>query len=126
LGWRVAHVAPHLTSFDPGNEFAGWLFDHWGGNHGILLQSRADFSDVRRHFRKFLMVKDQAGKRYRFRFYDPRVLRSFLPACTPEELEAFFGPVLCYYTSDRGGGAVLAFGRRARGLTVHELGSQAD
>lgn len=28
-----------------------------------------------------------------FRFYDPRVLRRFLPVCTPDQLYAFFGPI---------------------------------
>ena len=31
-----------------------------------------------------------------FRFYDPRVLRTFLPTCTPEETTEFFGPVRSY------------------------------
>jgi len=38
-------------------------------------------------------VQDAKGKDMYFRFYDPRVLRVFLPTCTPEELSDFFGPI---------------------------------
>ena len=48
---------------------------------------------MRRHLRRFLLVKNEAGARCRFRFYDQRVLRAFLPSCTPEETVHFFGPL---------------------------------
>ena len=31
-----------------------------------------------------------------FRFYDPRVMRMYLPTCTAEELAIVFGPVGAY------------------------------
>lgn len=120
LGARVEHVAPHLSTFALDGAFAGWLSERWGGNHGILLQSSASFEDLRRHLRKFLLVKDEGGTKYRFRFYDPRALRSFLPACSFEEAKEFFGPVIAYYAAGRSGESVLAFGWRPRGLTVRE------
>ena len=96
LGRQLNDVAPHLVSLSLKDEFAGWLFDNWGGNQVVLLQSRARFDDLRRHLRKFLLVKDEGGKKYRFRFYDPRVLRSFLPAGSYAEAKEFFGPIACY------------------------------
>ena len=121
LGQELAGVAPHLMSFDLHNEFAEWLFDRWAGHHGILLQTKAPFEELRRHFRKFLLVKDEAEKKFRFRFYDPRVLRSFLPACSFDEAKEFFGPVQCYYAASRDGVAVLALGWGTKGLTMKEL-----
>jgi hypothetical protein len=38
------------------------------------------------------MVEDARGKEMYFRFYDPRVLRVFLPTCTAQEAQDFFGP----------------------------------
>lgn len=35
-----------------------------------------------------------------FRFYDPRVLRLYLPTCTSTELEQVFGPVGTFFTED--------------------------
>ena len=121
LGRQLDDVAPHLVSLSPKDEFAGWLFDNWSGNHGVLLQSRARFDELRRHLRKFLLVKDEGGKKYRFRFYDPRVLRSFLPACSYAEAKEFFGPIACYYAADRSGRSVMAFTWRSTGLAVSEL-----
>lgn len=120
LGARLDHVAPHLVSFDPKDAFADWFFAVWGGNHGILLQSKTSFEDLRKHFRKFLLVKNEAGKKFRFRFYDPRVLRSFLPNCTFHETTEFFGPVVRYYAESRSGEELLEFGMGPKELTVQE------
>lgn len=48
---------------------------------------------MRQHFRRFLLVHGDKGQTLYFRFYDPRILRVFLPGCTPEERIAFFGPI---------------------------------
>jgi hypothetical protein len=40
-----------------------------------------------------LTVKDEDDRWLYFRFYDPRVLRVIIPACTPEESANFFGPI---------------------------------
>ncbi|MCP4246451.1 MAG: DUF4123 domain-containing protein [bacterium] len=122
FGRQLDDVAPHLVSLSLQDEFAEWLFDNWGGNHGVLLQSKAPFTQLRRHLRKYLLVKNEEGRKYRFRYYDPRVLRSFLPSCSREEGTAFFGPVARYYTADRSGTAVVAFGWGPRGLIRHVLG----
>jgi len=45
------------------------------------------------HLRRFLTVRTEKGKKLLFRFYDPRVLRLYLPTCTSTELNTFFGPV---------------------------------
>jgi len=36
------------------------------------------------------------NKKVLFRFYDPRVLRVFLPTCTSKEVLEFFGPITRY------------------------------
>ena len=38
-----------------------------------------------------------------------RVLRVFLPACTPDEIRQFFGPISTFYCEDDGGHELLAF-----------------
>jgi hypothetical protein len=48
---------------------------------------------LRDHFREFQTVELPDQRTVLFRYYDPRVLRSFLPACNAAELRAFFGPV---------------------------------
>lgn len=48
--------------------------------------------DLRSHFRTLLRVTDPDGNLLVFRFYDPRVLRVYLPTCTAQERAAMFGP----------------------------------
>lgn len=69
------------------------LADGWGRSWGVLLTSKASFAEVRKQLRRFLIVQSPEGKRLYFRYYDPRVLRVFLPTCTPEEATDFFGPI---------------------------------
>jgi hypothetical protein len=60
---------------------------HWG----VLLQSTADFKSVYLHLKKFLLVKTEAGEKLYFRFYDPRVLPTFLETADEAQLATFFG-----------------------------------
>jgi hypothetical protein len=40
-----------------------------------------------------LVERERDGKLLYFRFYDPRVLRRFLPTCDAEQLRQLFGPI---------------------------------
>lgn len=118
FGAQLDHVAPYLVSFELRDVFAEWFFSRWGGNLGIVLQSKAPFDEVRKHLRRYLLVKNESGKKYRFRFYDPRALRTFLPTCTATEVAEFFGPVVRYYAEGKGGEQVLEFGMGPRGMII--------
>jgi hypothetical protein len=86
-------VAPQLVELQPGNRLTAQLLDQgWGNSWGVLLRTQ-DPSNLRHHLRKFLTVQDEDGRRLLFRYYDPRVLRVYLPTCTPAELKQLFGPV---------------------------------
>jgi hypothetical protein len=65
----------------------------WGKSMGLYLTSRLPLEDVRHHLRHFLMAEIEGGKPVYFRFYDPRVLRVYLPTCTDAERREFFGPI---------------------------------
>jgi len=47
-------------------------------------------TDVRRHLRQFLQAQLPDGRVVLFRFYDPRVWRTYLPTCEPVELQRWF------------------------------------
>lgn len=90
----LAAVAPYLVSLSPRSALTTAIIEQgWGESWGILLRSPAILPELARHFRELLLVKDERGKELFFRFYDPRVLRLYLPTCTPAELRTFFGPV---------------------------------
>ena len=46
------------------------------------------------------------------------MLRAFLPACTPEELKHFFGPIAAFYCEGNGGKELLSFGVENEKLAV--------
>lgn len=90
---EIESVAPYFIPVDLETEFLEHWSEFWGRNAGILFVSAAEPRVIFRHLRKIFVVQDEQGQEYFFRFYDPRVLRVYLPTCTPEELTEFFGPV---------------------------------
>jgi hypothetical protein len=106
----VAEVAPYLVRVQPRHRFTDLVMEAgWGQHWGVFILSAASLSDLRRHFRRFLMVRDSKGKPMYFRYYDPRVLRTFLPTCNSEELKTIFGPVTSYIVEDEKPEAALRF-----------------
>jgi hypothetical protein len=89
----IAEVTPYLVSLEQDSIFTKWVIDEgWGKHWGIFVISEADLRAMRNHFRSLLTVYSEDKPLY-FRYYDPRVLRVYLPTCNNSELEVFFGPV---------------------------------
>ena len=110
IGADLAEVAPYLVQLDPGSEFTSWVIRQgWGNHYGIFAAASSDFRAMRRHFRSFLIVYDEIGTPLRFRYYDPRVLRLFLPACDPAESATIFGPVTSYLLEDDDANTMIRF-----------------
>jgi hypothetical protein len=106
---ELQYVAPYLLELPSNSKTARELIDMaWGNNWGIFL-SIDDFSKLRPHLRKFLKVKDESGKKLLFRFYDPRVMRVFLPTCSSEQLREFFGPIAIFHVEDDHGSMLKSF-----------------
>jgi uncharacterized protein DUF4123 len=115
-------VAPHLVELLPTNRLTQRLLDDgWGRSWGVLMQVD-DASDLRHHLRKFLKVQDEAGRRLLFRYYDPRVLRAYLPTCRGEELRQVFGPVQRFLAENDDGQALLAWRCDGQRLVVEQVG----
>lgn len=88
-------VAPYLIRID--SAVLEWLKTCTGKEGwGVLVASPASLENLRRHFRHYLKVSSPEGKIWLFRFYDPRVLKLFIPACTAQEIRAFYGPVAAW------------------------------
>ncbi len=116
LAPELTAAAPHLVQVDSGDRFGSYLLNHgWGNSWGIFLRSSAPLEELRRHFRKFLRVNDFSGRRLFFRYYDPRVLRAYLPTCFAEELNTVFGPVDAFLVEEEGGAGTIEF-RLTRGV----------
>jgi hypothetical protein len=87
-------VAPYLVQFPKHSALLPKIVDKgWGKNWGFFFTSAETFGQLRQHFKNLLTVETEEGKPLYFRYYDPRILRLFLPTCNAEESRRFFGPV---------------------------------
>lgn len=113
----LASAAPYLVRLPLAQPFTQWLLaSGWGRAWGLILLSEASILELRAHFRRLLRVKTAEGRECLFRFYDPRVLRAYLPTCTPKELAAVFGPVDGFLLEAENVRQGLAFHRRNSAL----------
>jgi hypothetical protein len=93
---RLQAAAPYLIHLAAESPLTHELLMRgWSNNWGFLTLATPDVTIMqqRLHFKKFLRVQDEDGIEMAFRFYDPRVLRIYLPSCTEEESRRFFGPI---------------------------------
>ena len=99
IGPYLVEVIPY-PDYKAESELMGLFSDegamtrfNWHEELGIFIHSRYDFDTVLRHLRHFPVMKDENGKWFFFRFYDPKVLRNYLDviATSPEKLNKFFG-----------------------------------
>jgi hypothetical protein len=103
-------VAPYLVRLDHEYRDTRRLLElGWDDNWGVMLRCDTRMERLRSHLRRLLMVRNQAGKRLLFRFYDPRVLRVYLPTCVEIELREVFGPIECFWCESGSPGSILEF-----------------
>jgi hypothetical protein len=110
LAPELEFTAPYLVRFD--HQDAGtrsFLSQAWGNNWGVFLKADESMERLRRHLREFLIVRDSHGSRLVFRYYDPRVLKVYLPTCTADELRTVFGPIERFWMEDEDPRAGLEF-----------------
>jgi hypothetical protein len=106
----IEDAAPWLLRVIPGDpRIEEFLARGWGRSWGILFTSQAPSRELRRHLRRFLRVRTAQGRILAFRYYDPRVLRVYLPSCEPAENATFFGPITSLIAESEDGGPARVF-----------------
>jgi hypothetical protein len=94
LSWDLVGISPYLVEMEKGTDLTHFVLRHgWCEHWGIFCRSDDGIGTLRNHFRGLLIVSNESRRRMLFRFYDPRVLRQYLPTCTAAELRTIFGPV---------------------------------
>ena len=99
LNYELTLAAPYIVRLDKKSEFTRELIlQSWGNSWGIfaITYAPATLISVRRNCRKSAYVLDENKRKLLFRYYDPRVLRTYLPGCQKDEAAKFFGPVSEY------------------------------
>lgn len=118
----MVHVAPYVAIMMPNEKFTAWVVENsFGKNWGIYAHSRYSIYEMRRHFRSMISVHDEEGIPMIFRFYDPRVMRKFLPTCDAEQLKVFFGNVDTYFVEAEEGEILLAYSNNHGELVTKEI-----
>ncbi len=85
------------------------------------MTSPGTFTELHRHLQGLLYVEQESYGRLYFRYYDPRVLRGFLPTCTEAEATEFFGPITRFLVEDEAPGQFLQFVPRQGGVARQQV-----
>ena len=117
-GWHMTDVAPYLVPIEyrrrypyPGSGYLDMWARRLGHNAGILVITRAEADELWQHLRMaFQVTIEGEDSDYYFRFYDPRVFRTFLPTCTAAEAREFLGPIQRVLCEAETSGRVLSCG----------------
>jgi pSer/pThr/pTyr-binding forkhead associated (FHA) protein len=123
LAETVAHVGPCLVVIGERSAFVRKWVEEMGSHAGVLFESTTELNSVCAHLRNVFVATDEEGQEYFFRFYDPRVLRTFLPTCRKEELREFFGPIDRWIAESADGAAFTAFTLEQSGLVERHVAS---
>jgi hypothetical protein len=115
---ELTNAAPHLLRLFCDDRFCRRLLeDGWGNAWGVFAITVTSLTSLRRHFRKFMVVRGPTGNRLVFRWYDPRVLRVYLPTCTVEDLRTVFGPIEAFVVEGSEAGTAHHFAFDGERLT---------
>jgi len=117
----MAEVAPYVIPVELSGEFLDLWAARWGGNTGVLFSSAAELETLHKHLRKIFIVEDDSGQEFFFRYYDPRVLRAYLPTCTGDEIRQFCGPVTSWCVEGEDTAAAVIYQPDTEGVKQTEV-----
>ncbi len=124
LSPRLSDAAPYVVHLKRDDGFTSELLERaWSRAWGIFTRvpDGVSLERHRRHLRTLLRVKDESGRKLVFRFYDPRVLRVYLPTCTGDEAQTFFGPLPEILAESEDGGSLLSYRPARDGVTMQRV-----
>jgi hypothetical protein len=115
--------APYLVQLEHDDRATIRMIEEgFGQSWGIFIRADVGIKTLRRHLRTMIRVQGPNGKYMMFRYWDPRVLRVYLPTCLPDEVHRFFGPMEQVWSEDQPQkGRFLRFANRAGKLERMEL-----
>jgi hypothetical protein len=92
------HYAPYLVELHADARVTDRLLqDGWGSSVGYFLGTSCEPEPLLHHLRHYLYATLPDGRQAYFRFYDPRVMRAFLPTSTGAQLDDFLREVIDWF-----------------------------
>lgn len=116
----VKRASPFLVELSPSDPLSkAWRGEGWGQAWGILMSSPLNLPDLRRRLRHLTTVKlpDGSGP-VLFRFWDPRVFRTYMPLVEPGDLREWFDGVDRYIVETPDGAGSIRYSLRGGALSV--------
>lgn len=123
---KYREVAPYLVELEEEHPLTAILLTHlpdlpadmttlhmWHKDPGIYVRSRFVFDHVWKHFRKFTRIRDEHGKWFYFRFYEPSVVSTMIGSFSPDSFEKFGAVAHAFTGWPKGGMATHITRRRA-------------
>lgn len=127
LTYKMAVAAPYLVRLEKNHPQTIELIKKgWGNSWGIfaITFKGATHIKVRHNCRKIARVKGPNGKNLIFRYYDPRVLRTYITQCDINEAEKVFGPISEFIVEGEETDTLHRFKRTQQGVEdVHDANS---
>jgi Domain of unknown function (DUF4123) len=101
-------VAPYLFSVE--RRLLEWIENNLEKESwGIFVLAKASLMELQGHMRRFLLALLPDQHKWFFRYYDPRILRAYLPTCNAAELHMFFGPIRGFAARSPGAEKIFLF-----------------
>ena len=120
-GATYRNYAPYLVQLSAEADVTDRLLsDGWGTSVGLFLGTSLTPSALCQHLRHFLSVTLPNGKQAYFRFYDPRVMRAFLPTCTGAQLDDFLRSAIDWFVVEGHDPDTAQIYSRVHGAHGHE------
>lgn len=120
---EVVRHSAHLVELAPGDPLRQlWSGKGWGGAWGMWVESRAEFRAVWRRMRHFTqaVLPDGSGP-VLFRFWDPRVARTFMPLIEPGQAKDWFTDVDAYVVESEDGAGAIRFTLKGAAVAAETL-----
>lgn len=92
----VASVMPYVVALKLRDPSFDWFMDKcWNRSAAILIRAHChDVLEMRKHLRRFTMVKMPDERSVYLRFYDPRVIGGLLDVFTVDQLDNFYRDIV--------------------------------
>lgn len=110
-------VSGFLVACEKDSVLFNWLTNEaWGESCSIFLLAKTSFNDILKHFQRFNRVYLEDDDVVYFRYYDPRVLRIYLPTCNEKEINLFFGEIESFLMESENPEILIEFHRNFKDM----------